>query len=209
MPGLLLRQLRRFDDTCSVLRAVVRAATPPANGRADLAGAAVEWAIIRLQDAWAVRCRAIVLASAEGLHQTRSRASLPRSPVLAHSQDPLDFLQRNWTPKKTLGRSWEPKWYAPAEAIRAASLLKIANEAEVTNGLGAATAPEHVRVVRNVLSHSLPNTWARFRQLERALGVTVPGSPVSLATAIEPTASVPYVEFWMLEFRDSLYAALQ
>jgi hypothetical protein len=158
-------------------------------------------AIIALHDAWAFRCRAIVLRSAAGGSQTLSRGILPRT-----HRRPSEWLSGHWG-YSPMPRTWEPRWHVPAEAIRAAHILGIANENQVTNGLGASTAAEELRITRNVIAHSLPATWARLRRLEQNLGHTGRETPADFAVLRYRNVGGRHIERWVAELRGCLRAA--
>jgi hypothetical protein len=93
----------------------------------------------------------------------------------------------------------------PDNAIRAARLLGVTNLAEITVGLGAPLAHDELRATRNLLAHSLPNTWIRFRALQ---AMTPPTSsfqyPADYALQLEPQSMQSRIFYWM----DDLEAAL-
>jgi hypothetical protein len=107
-----------------------------------------------------------------------------------------------------MSATWEPQWYIPAAAIRAAGLLGVANLVQITNGLGASTAAEEVRITRNVVAHSLPATWSRLHQLEQSLGHTGRESPSDFAVLRFQRIGARHIEKWIAELRACLRVAV-
>lgn len=134
-------------------------------------------AVVVLQDAWAVACRAIVLNSAEGEAFTRKGHRLLRSPILSRDKRPMDELRKKWRNDKEMPKSWEPNWHIPKDAIRAADLLQVVNCSTIVGGLGAAIHVDKLRCVRNVIAHSFPDTWKKLKALQRQMGYRTPLSP--------------------------------
>jgi hypothetical protein len=98
-----------------------------------------------------------------------------------------------------MGKNWEPDWFMPANTIRAATLLNLPNLNEITVGLGAALVHEQLRAARNVVAHSLPNTWAKLRLVESAFLGGNFLKPTDFIIAINPTSGRRYIFEWLEE----------
>src|SRR5207253_2583370 len=136
----------------------------------EISDALIERVVIGLHDSFALAARNIILDSATGKNVTRTGRQLMRTAALVGFASPLDFLRHRWAHNKKMPNSWEPDWFMPDNSIRAATLLQVANEVEITNGLGALVSINRLRATRNVIAHCLPNTWKRFRDLNDQLG---------------------------------------
>lgn len=166
-------------------------------------------AIISLHDSWAVACRAIVLNSAEGGYITRGGTILQRSPVLLRHQNPLEFLQKTWSFKKQMGAGWEPNWFIPKDATRAAHILQVQNYSQILGGLGATTHADALRHVRNVVAHSLPDTWKKFLGDQRALGYTNLLEPAEYILSRGPSGvGKRLIDEWTEDLKTGLIAAI-
>lgn len=207
----LYREVIRFEATCSTLRLILRHALAPGTPFGPAQDACVRAVLVALHDAWAVRCRAIVLRSALGGIVTRSGARLKRTPQLLRHESPLTALRRLWTRKKQklMPKRWEPRWHDAGQATDAARILEIANENEIAFGLGASVAPEHLRAVRNAIAHTVPDVWPAFRRVERDLGTMRHGDPVDLSLARLGGTGVRHVDHWMAELAACLHAAVE
>lgn len=204
----LMRHLLRFREDRRKLevligRAIALRATEPHVFRAI-----IENVIVTLHDCWSCRCRDIVLASAVGKYVTKNGRQLSRVAALAGYGKPIEFLRHRWAHNKVMDRTWEPDWFIPQNAIRAAKLLGVANEAELTNGFGASTAPQQLRLTRNLIAHSLPNTWQRFRDLSASLGVAPLRVPAELAVSFDTGKGMRFVHVWLDELEVSLDLAI-
>lgn len=204
----LTNEVLRFENICVRLRRLITIALAIQSSDTVHFESITNFVVIRLQDEWAVRCRAIIVKSANGKIQTRSGRILPRSPVLSRSFSPLDVLRNEWTTKRKMGSAWEPKWFDANDSIRAATKLRLVNESEISLGLGAGTAASNLRIVRNVVVHSLPTTWRQFRQLERDLGLIVT-APSELVVSRDRITGDRYINIWMSELKNNLFAAIQ
>jgi hypothetical protein len=167
---VLYHELRRFDKQCSEINYFVRKALRHRPNRTRAFKVYTAHAVIKLHDAWASRCRELIVKSSIGGYQTLSGISLTRSAVLGRSIDPVAWLRDNWTTKR-MSNTWEPDWHLPDQAIRAARLLGVANYVTIMNGLGAITITNQVRFTRNALVHSLPVIFGRYRDQIHTLGL--------------------------------------
>lgn len=208
----LLRHVLRFRADRERLDDVVAGALAIRNGEPERFRALAEWVIIALHDSWSRSCRDIVLDSARGA-RSRTGRLLPRSNVLkgyAGRCDPMTVLRSSWTTTtKTMSITWEPDWFIPQNALRAARLLRVANEIELGNGFGASAVPDHLRITRNVVAHSLPNTWQRFRALQTSLGIFVPSRPADLIMTFDAPSGLRLIEKWIRELEVSLNVAIE
>jgi hypothetical protein len=205
----LMRHLLRLREDCSNYdRLLVRALALRATEKAT-AEALVERVVIGLQDSFAFAARNIVLSSAVGNNVTRTGRRIARAAALSGFAGPMDFLRHNWAHNKKMSQSWEPDWFMPDNAIRAATLLHVTNEAEITNGLGASITPERLRVTRNVIVHSLPNTWQRYRDLNSQLGFNPLKFPSDFVLSYNPSTKNRYIYDWMDEIELSIAIAIE
>jgi hypothetical protein len=171
--------------------------------------AVVSSVLIGFHDSWSGRCREIVIKSALGNTTTRRGLLLSRTTALRGYSSPLEFLRHKWAFTKTMDRSWEPDWFLPQNSIRAAKLLVVANENEITNGLGASLIPERLRVARNVVAHSLPNTWKRLRDLHTSLGVPPMLRPADFVMSYSAQSGRRLIHEWLDEIEISIKATIE
>jgi hypothetical protein len=200
----LLRIYSRFDRHCVRIQELVKTGLAAQHHQDQTTFEInLNYAIIALHDAWSCRCRAIVLRSARGHARTASGRSL--TVACLH---PLAMLRRKgvWS-KNGLGKSWEPKWYIPREVIRAAEKLGVANLAEIENGLGACIVADDIRVTRNAVVHSLPDTWAKFRTLQRSRGFRNDESPAEFAVSRVGNTGPRQIEEWLADLKACLRSA--
>jgi len=205
----LYRHVQRFD------RCVDRVNDSISHGLAQILThpeafeSCVNGAIIRLHDVWAFTCREIIISSARGNCLARAQQLLPRSPQLSRGMAPVDFLRTKWTTRRTMPNRWEPHWFIPNDAIRAATILGVANEIQVTAGLGAVNFADHLRITRNVLAHSLPATWKAFRTLQLDLRMPVSDSPAEFFVSPSQNGSSRIMHDWTADLRLALMATIQ
>jgi hypothetical protein len=93
--------------------------------------------------------------------------------------------------------------------MRAARLLAVANETEIANGLGASLVPERLRVTRNVVAHSLPNTWQRLRDLHVDVGVSPLLRPADFVMSYGLRSGRRLIHDWLDEIEISIKAAIE
>ena len=199
----LLREYRQFDRRCAYIARIAQDGVAQRLANPVLFETYLSHAIIALHDAWAFRCRSIVLRSAIGGARTLSGRVLPRT----HAR-PLEWLRNNWG-RRPMPRNWEPDWYIPATAIRAASILGVANLNEITTGLGTSNAADEVRITRNVVAHSLPATWNRLRALEQNLGHSGGEAPADFVTLRYRRLGARHIDKWIAELRICLRTAVR
>lgn len=108
-----------------------------------------------------------------------------------------------------MDRDWEPHWFVPADAIRAAQLLSVANLAQITNAFGACLAAEEVRITRNVVAHSLPATWFKLRRLQRQLGHRGDEDAAEFVMSRVGNLGPRHLHDWIADFKACLNAAIQ
>lgn len=197
----LLREFQQFDRRCAHLATLANNALAQRNANRTLFETYLCYALIALHDAWAYRCRAIVLRSAIGGVRTISGIVLP--PM---HRRPMVWLRKHWG-RKVMPPTWEPDWYIPATAIRAAQILGTANVNQITNGLGASIAAERVRITRNVVAHSLPATWKRLRTLQRMLGHTGEEPPSEFALLRDRNIGARHIDAWIADLRACIRVA--
>ncbi len=207
MARRLSEHIFRFDRCATVIDSwVAKAVVEFVDDRSSFDGLMMS-AIVKLHDSWAYACRQIVLSSASGDWITRKNLRLNRGSAVPTREDPLTTLRASWTKTgKPMDPNWEPHWFVPDTAIRAATLLGARNLTEITNAFGAVQSAEPLRITRNVVAHSLPNTWQRFRTLQRGLPVQQSSSPTEFV--FSRVGNQPrLIEWWASELRAGLMAA--
>jgi len=107
-----------------------------------------------------------------------------------------------------MGANWEPPWYTPGQAIRAAQLLNVANLIDIQNGLGAAVAADDLRITRNLIAHNLPNTWCQFQLVHRRNGVGARIAPEVFVISRNAGVGARFIESWIQDLENSLAAAV-
>lgn len=163
---------------------------------------------VQLQDRWAYRVRQLIMASACGNFRTAGGQVLTRTSGLSTHERAAKLLRRLWTAGgRTLGAAWEPSWYNPDDAIRAARLLQCGNFQQISLGLGTSTAPVELRAVRNVLVHDSPSAWRKYLELFGNRRQVV--SPLSYALNVDPTTGLSRLSLWMRDLRIAFAAAVQ
>jgi hypothetical protein len=170
----------------------------------------MEHVVIRLHDSFSTSLRSIVLLSARGKAVTRKGAIIPRSAAISGHSTAMDFLRHNWAHRR-MGNAWEPDWFITGNTIRAAALLGVTNLTEITNGLGAGILHEHIRTTRNVIAHSVPNTWQRFRNLQLSEGLPTKtlSSPADFAASIDVPTGKRRIDLWFDEVEVMIWAAIE
>lgn len=164
----------------------------------ERAEAIIRSVIIDAQDSWSLACRQLVLTSASGRAFSRKGRLIARPSSALRGVSPIDSLRRNWATKK-MSNSWEPDWFIPANAIRAAGILGLSNAGEISSGLGAAIVHDYLRVARNVVAHSLPNTWVKLRTVEASVSVGTFLIPTDFVTVINPRTGSRFIFEWLDE----------
>jgi hypothetical protein len=108
----------------------------------------LSYVVIKLHDQWNFRSRQII-----HLSYGKSQAKM------------MNYLRRNWSPRKNMNKSWEPDWHIPGNTIRAGRLLNIPNLAKVQNALGAGIYVDDIRWTRNAIVHNIPLSYGKFRSM--------------------------------------------
>lgn len=171
--------------------------------------AAQSYAIIRLHDAWARFCRELVLLSAQGKVITATGNYVPRSPVVAQRQSPLDALKSTYSSRRQSWVLWEPKWFDPSETVDAAARLKIANFATVSGGIAATSvAINDIRACRNFLAYRNKQSNDGLDYLRHRLGVSLSTRAEELANALVPGGASLF-ELWCWELLQRATNAVQ
>lgn len=205
----LARIPARFDAIGAGIESLVHRAILARGHDREVFEACVETAIVRLHDEWAMKCRSLVLDSASGGAVRKSGHRIPRSGVLLRGESPLEAIRRTWkTTGKTMPAVWEPRWYDPGEACRAAALLSVVNQPTILAALGAGTTPPVLRTVRNVVAHSLPSCWLRFRELTGNLGLPKDITAAEFATTLDGVSGQMYIQRWVEDLENALWAGV-
>ncbi|OWQ96046.1 hypothetical protein CDQ92_15060 [Sphingopyxis bauzanensis] len=132
----------------------------------------------QLQNVWEMFVRNFILSSATG-HAVGAAGKVPASaPYSFRSREAVRVLLLQRT-----GNRFEPKWYRPVDAIRAATRLQIHNLTNVTAAIGSTPWPlEDLRLTRNFFAHR-----SRSSALDlRALNWFSPGDVISVETTLMP-----------------------
>lgn len=199
--------VRRFEDDISLLGRHISWALSIASINKTSTLAIAEHATVRLQDLWSWRVRQLIVLSAIGGMSTRSGVTLRRGSGLHCRRSPVNELRRIWTPRKEMDAHWEPKWYDPKDASRAADLLSLDNKIEIRNGLGASLAAPELRTVRNLIVHRVPDAWKKYKSsIPRPKYSLLPGEYVF---DLDPSTGLTKISAWMLDLKLSLQAACQ
>lgn len=134
----------------------------------------------QLQNIWELYVRNFILLSATG-HAVDSAGRLPTSaPYSFRSREAVRALLLQLQPPRD---RFEPRWYRPIDAIKAARRLQIHNLTKVTAAIGSTPWPlEDLRLTRNFFAHR-----SRSSALElRALNWFLPGDIISVETTLMP-----------------------
>jgi hypothetical protein len=203
----LLQVMRRFESDCAYVDCLVIEGLRNRTTANLVFESCIAHAIIRLHDAWAYRCRSAVLCSANGGAIRGGGVRVARAVNLGWYDSPLEYLRQHWSRHGPQRVDWEPHWHIPADAIRAASILAVANEVTIQAGLGACTVANELRVVRNVVAHRVPGTWRRLQKLrlQTYAGFSL---PVHYATIRSARTGVRPIDAWMADMKACLAAAL-
>lgn len=185
MLGALVTQLeRRVNDLESEIALLLVEPISNANRRQ------AEHITFQLQNFWEMYVRNFVLLSATG-HAVDSGGRLQASaPYNFRSREAVRALLLQRT-----GDRFEPKWYRPADAIKAARRLQIKNLPNFTAAIGSTPWPlEDLRLTRNFFAHR-----SRSSALElRALNWFTVGDTISVETTLMPfgAGGVPRINGW-------------
>ncbi len=174
--------VKDFESEVDNLRQLYlgHAAMPHLGFWAGVDASVVAYSVVRLLDAWNRFCRQLVLMSARGNTLSISGVRVSRSPKVALGQRPLDALKTTYPAHIQNRIVWEPKWFIPADAIKAASQLQIVNLSTVASGLGLSITipglsvgtPLDLRNCRNYYAHRSRTTSEGLVDLRRRLGIT-------------------------------------
>jgi len=168
-----------------------------------MATLAAEMAVVRLLDAWARFCRALVVNSAAGRARTAVGRRLRRVPHVRSIRDADQLLVSSCVCTRR-----GPNWAVANHCVQAARFLAIENRLEVTSALGAVNSPsERLRAFRNYLAHRNRDTATEVRVKENM----AQHLPVDLTTLTDTlTASgVTLFEEWATGLCDVAEAAIQ
>lgn len=160
--------------------------------------AAGSFCLIQLHDAWARFCWLTVYWSALGRTSTLSGTALPRARHLSRSQAPDAFLRAHW------GNNWGrfgPAWHVSTNSTKAANLLGIHNESNVTAALLASGEElEDLRLFRNYLAHrtrsSSTECEKRWAHIRRRLNLAAQEFHPSQIPAYEISTSYRLFDYW-------------
>ena len=132
----------------------------------------------QLQNAWEMYVRNFILSSATGRAfgiGGNVPASVPRA---YRTREAASHYLLQLT-----GDRFEPKWYHPIEAIKAAKKLNIANIGNVAAAIGSTPWPlENLRLTRNFFAHRSRSSALQLR----ALHWFGPGDVIEVETTLIP-----------------------
>lgn len=132
----------------------------------------------QLQNVWELYVRSYILLSATG-HASDSSGRLPATV-------PYSFRSREAARAfllQTTGARFEPSWYRPMDAIRAAQRLRIHNLTNVTAAIGSTPWPlSDLRLTRNFFAHRSQSAALELR----ALNWFSPNEAISVETTLMP-----------------------
>jgi hypothetical protein len=173
MLGALVTQLERRVNALEAEMTAILAAPIANDGRRQ-----AEHITFELQNIWEMYVRNFILLSATG----RAIGAAGRLPASA----PYSFRSREAVCAYLLtqrGYKFEPKWYRPTDAIKAAQRLQIHNLTNLTAAIGSTPWPlEELRLTRNFFAHR-----SRSAALElRALNWFSPGDIIAVETTVMP-----------------------
>ncbi len=157
MLGSLVSQLeRRVDNLHAEMTPLIGGAPLNAVERRQ-----AEHIIFQLQNAWEMYVRNFILSSATG------RASGLGG--LVPASVPHGYRNREAVSHYLLqitGQRFEPRWYRPTDAIKAARRLNIGNVANVAAAIGSTPWPlENLRLTRNFFAHRSRSSALELRAL--------------------------------------------
>lgn len=137
-----------------------------------------EYATFQLQNLWELYVRNFILLSATGKAASVTGPLPPSVPRNYRSREAAcHYLLR-----QTRNR-YEPKWYRPLEAIRAATALHISNLGQVSGAIGSTPWPlDDLRLTRNFFAHRSKNSALELREL----GWFGPNDVISVETTLTP-----------------------
>lgn len=149
----------------------------------------------QLQNAWEMYVRNFILLSATG-YAIGSAGPLPASvPYGYRSKEAVRALLLQQP-----GYRFEPNWYRPADAIKAATRLGIPNLPNVAAAIGSTPWPlENLRLTRNFFAHR-----SRSAALElRALNWFSAGDSISVENTLMPfdVGGVRRFDSWCVSMR--------
>lgn len=104
--------------------------------------------------------------------------------------------------------AWEPKWHIPSDAVRAAALLALPNQATIQSGLGATTAIDRLRAVRNVVAHSSRSAWRKLRMLQTRTGL-LGLDPTQTALKRGQASGMRNIDYWVSDLKAAFRAAVE
>jgi len=159
--------------------------------------AAQSYATVRLQDAWARYCRALILMSAQGRVRTTSGQLLPASNLVQSAGgDALTALKLTYPRSRQSRPLWEPKWFDANEAYDAAARLQIANLSTVSAITATGNALDDLRMCRNFLAHRGQTSSAEVDQVRRRMGVSLNLSVEDLMNIVVLPGTTSLFEVW-------------
>lgn len=155
-----------------------------------------EHCIVRLYDSWGNFCRTLIITSAGGRPTRRSGARVPCAPNISKMSEVIPRLLSTFR-----SRTREPYWPSPHESVDAAVRLAIANQVDVTSGIGLTPSPlGEIRKIRNFIAHRNPGTVQEFLDAKTTLAEHSVASPDEIASRLV-TPGISRFEQWINELR--------
>lgn len=156
MLNSLAAQLERRVDALSADMAPIFVAPLTASDRRK-----AEHITFQLQNAWEQYVRNFILWSATGRAVGSAGRIPPSVPRRYRTREAVSHYLLLIT-----GARYEPNWYRPVDAIRAARKLSIANYANVAAAIGSTPWPlENLRLTRNFFAHRSRSSALQLRAL--------------------------------------------
>lgn len=116
----------------------------------------------QLQNVWELYIRNFILSSATGCATSPTYRLPPSVPKNYRNRESVSHYLLKQTKKR-----FEPKWYRPDQAIKAAQNLNIANFAKVAAAIGSTPWPlDDLRLIRNFFAHRSRDSALEIRKLD-------------------------------------------
>ena len=200
----LAKNLADFDKEAGNISSLYRIHIEPGVTPA-IRMAALECALVQLQNVWGLSCRKLIIQSCSIDCLTIRNSIVARSSVCR--TEPVEFLRLHWG-RRNMNASWEPDWHVPSVSIRAATLLGNNNLGSLTVGLGAVAVADQVRFARNVVCHNLPRIWSQFNAMTLRTQFKKYRTVDDYISDLYQGTYVRVLEYWIAEFRTAFSLAL-
>ena len=197
----LLKIVRRFEDQLLKINYIVKCRRVNTNFRHD---AAISNCIVHLQNIWSLTCRNIIISSSKGNVVDIKGNLIQKSQAIVNNINPLEFLRNSWF-RKPRQPDWEPDWYKTSESLKAAQLLNISNNNQVTFGLSAITILDQIRITRNFICHELPILREKYNNMCMSTIFRDHVSVFDFITSFLPSTTYRVFDIWVEQLTKALY----